>query len=355
MTNETTLAELGERAVIEDLLRPRYGGGSMSFGDDCATLRIPAEASHTLATTDPCPYPAAALLGFTDYYYWGWLLATINLSDLAAGGARPSGILSSLVLPGDFSVRNFLRILDGLDECSAKSGTGVVGGNLKEGSAVDLAATAIGYTTGPPLGRTGASAEDVIILLGSFGLFWAGFLGRYKALEMPSAHLASSVEAVLKPEPKTELGILLRERALVTSCLDNSDGLYSSMEILSRANSAGVRLDLSRWELCDEAVSAGAALGVEPHRLGLGWGDWQLVVTARPGQVSAVREAASNCGIASSVIGELVEGSGVVLDVGSTAGPLMRLDSQRFTADSWFTAGIDEYVHRLLTSPLVIN
>jgi hypothetical protein len=49
----------------------------------------------------------------------------------------------------------------------------------------------------------------------------------------------------------------------------------------------------------------------------------------------------------------LVEGSGVTLDTGDAAGPLLALDSQRFAADSWFTAGLDSYIERMLEAPLI--
>ena len=91
------LQDLGERRIVEEVLAPRYAAASPRFGDDCATVHL-RDNDHLLVTTDPCPPPMSAHLGFPDLYYAGWLLATINLSDLAAAGADPLGLLTSLQL-----------------------------------------------------------------------------------------------------------------------------------------------------------------------------------------------------------------------------------------------------------------
>ena len=65
------LDELGERRIIEEILRPRYHySGTPSFGDDCAFVALASELAHgtLVATTDPCPYPMSRSLGIKDYY-----------------------------------------------------------------------------------------------------------------------------------------------------------------------------------------------------------------------------------------------------------------------------------------------
>jgi thiamine-monophosphate kinase len=150
--DDQSLGDLGERRIIAELLAPRYGSSAPPYGDDCARLSPPAgESGRIMATTDPCPPPMALALGFTDEYYRGWLLATINLSDLAAAGAEPLGLLTSLQLPTDTRVAEFLRLLDGIDDCCTQAKTSVVGGNLKESKMIDVSATAIGWCSGNPL------------------------------------------------------------------------------------------------------------------------------------------------------------------------------------------------------------
>src|SRR5437868_5550458 len=123
-----TLGDLGERTIIREILAPRYSPAAESFGDDC--VAIAHAQGFVIITTDPCPPPMAMQVGFPDLLYRGWLLATINLSDLAAAGARPLGLLTSLQLPATTPTEDFERLLDGIDECCAEHGTAVLGGNL---------------------------------------------------------------------------------------------------------------------------------------------------------------------------------------------------------------------------------
>ena len=123
MSDEPQLCDLGERRIIDEILRPRYGTNMDTYGDDCISIPARSVDETIVATTDPCPVPMASILGFADYYYWGWLLSTINLSDLAAAGAEPLGILTSLILPSDFPVSKFMRLLDGIDACCLAGGT----------------------------------------------------------------------------------------------------------------------------------------------------------------------------------------------------------------------------------------
>ena len=148
--SDQVLRDLGERRLIDEILRPRYASSTDTFGDDCASLVVPS-GHRLIVTTDPCPQPMAELLGFADPFFRGWLLATINLSDLAAAGAVPLGLLTSLVLESEMPISSFLRLLDGIDECCRLNGTGVIGGNLKEGKQIDVQATAFGCVPDRPL------------------------------------------------------------------------------------------------------------------------------------------------------------------------------------------------------------
>lgn len=352
MASETTLADLGERTIIEEILKPRYAAGGQ-FGDDCAVMAFPPGAGYIVATTDPCPLPAATILGYDDFYYWGWLLGTINLSDLAAAGATPSGILSSLVLPREFTVDSFVRILDGLDDCARIVGTAVVGGNLKEAPRVDISASAFGYTDGPPLSRTGASVGDAVLVLGAMGEFWAAFLSVRGDLGLPEPLLDQCIPNVLRPQAKVALGGALRTAGLLTAAMDNSDGLYPSLATLCQANAVGIMLDMDSWLFDPPVTWVASKLGIDPHRLALGWGDWQLVVTAGASNVPEVFDVCAEIGVRATVIGSVVEGTSVRASRNGFTGGLMGLDSERFTADSWFTSGIDSYIQSMMRDSLL--
>jgi thiamine-monophosphate kinase len=347
-----TLRDLGERQIVRGLLASRYGGGATPFGDDCATLPDIPEGAIVVASTDPCPPPMAYALGFEDEYYRGWLVATINLSDLAAAGATPAGLLSSLILPAAMQVSSFERLLDGIDACCAQVGTASVGGNLKEGRDVDVAATAVGYVEeGRPLSRSGARAGDLVVCLGELGSFWAGSLMVRQGLGLEDGH--PLLNNVLTPLPKVAVGAALRGDGLLRCAIDNSDGLQPSLAQLAEASGVGISLQLDSWEFSPGVRDAAEALGTLPHRLALGWGDWQLVGSCATDRLSKVELVAAREEVEVHVVGEVVEGTGVSARFDGREGPLMRLESERFVTSSWFSVGLDGYIEQMLQTPLL--
>ncbi len=354
--NGATLGDLGERRVISEVLAPRYSRDDQQFGDDCALLPSPRTGAALLATTDPCPVPAAHILGLQDPYYAGWLLGTINLSDLAAAGAEPLGFLSSLVLPGETTVQDLTRLLDGLDECCRGAGTQVVGGNLKEGPRLELSGTAVGDCIGAPLSRVGAVDGDYVVVLGDLGLFWAGFLAMQRGLAAFSQYGEPLLRNVTTPIAKTRVGTAIQREGLVTSCCDNSDGLYPSLLAIAASSNVGFMLDVTALSGVLEGPTAVAReLGVEAARLSLGWGDWQLVVTVNPENLARLIAVSAIAGVHANVIGKVIPDPGFIgARRGSgPVGELLKLDSQRFAADSWFTVGLPAYIERMLSAPLI--
>lgn len=346
------LVDLGERRLIAEVLAPRYCEANQSFGDDSALAPLPGGPGQLLASTDPCPPPMSRALGFDDYFYDGWLLATINLSDLAAAGAEPIGLLTSLQLPAEMELDSFIRLLDGIDACCKAHGAKVLGGNLKESPSVDLNATAMGWCDSAPLSRKGARAGDCVLILGELGLFWAATLSVQRELRAvdPEDQLLRNI---LRPKAKTRCALRLRKEGLLSSCMDNSDGLQPSLMQLADANRLGIRIDKASLSPDEEVRSAAAELAVDPARLALGWGDWQLVATCRKEDVSRIGAMAAETGTDAHVIGKVVEGSGVELLDGADIGPLLSLDSERFSKSSWFAAGLSGYVEQMLTAPLI--
>jgi thiamine-monophosphate kinase len=349
------LDELGERRIINEILRPRYGSqDSDRFGDDCAFIaEVTTLANGVLvATTDPCPEPMASILGYTDFYYRGWLLATINLSDLAAAGARPLGFLTSLILRNDTTVSQLIRLLDGIDDCCRQNGTKVIGGNIKEGAKVDLTGTAIGLCeSGKNLSRHGCEEGDLIVMIGDLGLFWAGVLSVQRQILTESTEPVL-LHNVLTPTPKVSIGQELARRGLLTACLDNSDGLYASLSQLADINRLQMHVNIDSADFPPAVQQVCETLRIDPVRLALGWGDWQLIGCCNKNKLDELRELALSHDISTYIIGQVKQGEGVVLEHKRQVGKMAPIDSQRFTRDSWFTVGLGAYIDLLIEGPL---
>lgn len=333
-----SLADLGERQIYEQILKPRYRDVP-AFGDDCADL-----GGGLVVTTDSCPTPLLQRLGETDPYYEGWLLATINLSDLAAAGAEPLGLVVSYTLPSDTPVWMLERIIAGVDDCSDAHGTRVLGGDLRDGREPHLSATAIGRRKGRALGRKGANAGDELLLVGHPGYLWAAALVHR---DQPPGLIPAEVEAVFamarRPRAQITAGTLLAELGLATAAIDVSDGLYAAVRILAGTNGLGARM-APKIELDPVVQRVGELCGVSSFQLGQNWGDWCLLVAVAPGSAEPAERLLDEHGIGVRRVGTLTDDGALVVGCGTDVRPWVGVDQERFTPRSWHGDGIDAHI-----------
>lgn len=345
----TRLVELGERRIVAEILEPRYRSVP-SFGDDCAPL-----GSDRVITTDSCGTALVAGLGETDPVHTGWLLATINLSDLAAAGAQPEGLVVNYTFPPDTPVRTLSRIMDGVDACAAFHGTRVLGGDIGEGCEMRLSATAVGLCphTGPDaavsrLSRRGARAGDRLLLVGSPGYLWGAALLFHGFADVTDDERREVFGRACRPKAQLAAGGLLATHRLARSATDVSDGLYASIRSLCRANGVGalidtdVRLDGVLQRVCERAE-------VHPFQLAQTWGDWCLLVAVRPGDVEVTRNLLAHADTDAQDIGVLTPATGEVrLNDGSPEPPRWDgIDQERFSSTSWRGEGIPGALNRM--------
>lgn len=344
----TELGDLGERAILADVLAPRYRDVS-GFGDDCAVLGRPDGSGEIVATTDSCPTPLVAQLGDTDPYHAGWLLVTINLSDLAAAGATPLGLVVNYTLPAGTAVADFQRLLAGVDDCAAEHHTRVVGGDLRDGTPMQLSATAIGQCTpGRRMGRRGASVGDRLLLVGSPGYLWAEALAVGGRITLPATDAAVLAERARRPKAELLAGRLLAEGGFARAAMDVSDGLFASVRTLCEVNGVGARMtDDVRLDPVPAAVCRQA--GVRPFDLAATWGDWCLLVAVGPGDLPTAQAKLAAEGCQAQVVGQLVDaGSGITLDSGGRTVPWRGVAQERFSARSWHGGDLSGWLADLL-------
>jgi thiamine-monophosphate kinase len=342
------LRDLGERRLITELLAQRYGD-QPSFGDDCAVVPgLPTDQFDVVATSDVGPMPVLLRGSRHDLYDWGWLLATANLSDLAAAGATPLGILTSYVLPASTLVADFERLVSGVDDCCRAHDTRVFGGNLSDGDQVNLTATALGLCNkGERLSRSGAEPGDLLVVLGSPGLLWAAVLAQSDAVSVTAEDSALLTARALRPVAQIRVANVLARAHLVKAAIDVSDGLYAAVAELCTASNVGatvtaeVDLDSAVARICRDA-------GADPFDLFSLWGDWPLLVAVAPDSALAVVSASRASDVNAQVIGTVTEDRAVLLARGESACPWQGHAQERFSDESWSRGLVDVYIARLL-------
>ncbi|MGD9956473.1 MAG: thiamine-monophosphate kinase [Candidatus Nanopelagicales bacterium] len=348
MSAEGSLADLGERKIFSTLLAPTYSAEA-GFGDDCADI-----GGGLVVTTDTCPTPLLEQLGEQDPYTAGWLLATINLSDLAAAGATPEVLVVNYTLPPDTPVHDLQEIIRGVNECAAYHGARVVGGDTRDGRERHLTATAIGRTlprrvrrghpSGGKIGRRGARAGDVLLLVGDPGYLWAAALIHHGYAEVAPAVAERIFARARRPIAQVTAGRLLAEHGYTRAALDLSDGLYAGVRILAETNRLGAHME-PKIDLDPVLVEVSAAAHVTTFQLGQNWGDWCLLVAVSRKNAAAAERLLRDRGIGVRQVGRLTREEGKLL-VGPRGGeePWVGVEQERFSPTSWHGDGIEAHL-----------
>jgi len=196
-----------------------------------------------------------------------WKLVATNLSDLAAKGAEPLGVLLGYQLGGDDA-----RFIAGLGEVLAHYGVPLLGGDtISATGAQVLGLTALGRATHRPVpSRSGAQADDAVWLTGAVGAAMMGF----------EAHKTANGDSLAYRRPAALLAEGRVLAPIVRAMMDVSDGLLLDARRLAEAS--GVTIDIDRSAV---PIAAPEARRDEALR----WGDdYQLLFAAQPGVVPPV-------------------------------------------------------------------
>jgi len=254
----------GELALIAALRAIATHPAARGLDDDAAVLEFGCE---TLVLTHDMMVEGVHFLPQQDPADVAWKLVASNLSDLAAKGAAPVGVLLGYQLgAGDG------RFLVGLSDVLAHYGVPLLGGDTVGGGGPQtVGLTALGRATFTPVpSRAGACAGDALWLTGSVG-------GAMVGLEALRAGSGNST-AYRRPVARLAEGAALASQ--VTAMMDVSDGLLLDARRLAAASGLALAID-----------SAAVPLGCpEPRRdEALRWGDdYELLFTLPTGTVPAV-------------------------------------------------------------------
>jgi thiamine-monophosphate kinase len=252
----------------------------LGIGDDAALL---AGQDETLvwsidAQVDEVHFKRA-WVSLADIGYRATMAA---MSDLAAMGARPLGMLSALTLPPSFSDDELLALASGQRDAAIVLGTTVLGGNMARGETLSITTTVLGVAARPVL-RSGAEVSDEIWLAGHVGRAACGLALFMRDVDVERSEACGIARAAfLRPLALIDDG---RNAAAAgaTAMIDISDGLAADLGRLAADSRVAVVLDA---RTLDDAIVSDVAklLGMAPRdRILEGGEDYALVATLRPG------------------------------------------------------------------------
>lgn len=270
------LDEIGERGAIEILKRIFDRGHEVGIGDDCALVDWGDQ--YLLVTTDVISQRAHLPPSATPAQI-GWFLVAINLSDIAAMGGYPIGFVAALGLPRAVDVTWLRSLAQGMDECTKEHGIAVLGGDTKEADQIMLAGTAFGRIKKERvLLRRGGRPGDAVVITGDLGRSGWGARCLRAGTDVPHA-----TELMMRPSPRVEEGKLFAESGAVTSCMDISDGLGTTLAQMAAVGKVGFEIEWAKLPVYREVRVLPAA---DQHQLAMYWGgDYELVASVRPEKV----------------------------------------------------------------------
>ncbi len=279
---------MGEFDLIEHYFKKPVRHADLGIGDDCALLS--ASPGQQLAISTDMLVEGRHFLSTVNPARLGHKALSVNLSDLAACGARPKAFLLSLAMPR--VDRTWLEgFSEGLFRLAEAHECELVGGDTTQGP-LNISITVFGEVPhGQALLRSGAQSGDDLYVSGTLGdarLALEAFRG---TVQLPSPVLESSRLRMEMPTPRVALGMALR--GLASAAADISDGLLGDLSHILRASGVGACIDLPKAEQLLACLPHWPCPEHLLHTCVLAGGDdYELVFTAPAAVREQVQQAA---------------------------------------------------------------
>jgi len=309
---------MDEFGFIATLLAPLAAKekGALGLKDDAAVLSVPS--GQELVITQDAITQGVHFIGDEEPGLIARKLLRVNLSDLAAMGARPWGYFLSLMLPASADEAWLKAFAAGLRRDQKEFGMTLMGGDTTRiKGTLALSVSALGLVPkGRALKRSGARAGDGIFVSGTIGDAALGLQvargeGRGARKDRKSSRSltldlrSSLLQRYRLPEPRLALGQALRD--IATSCMDVSDGLMQDLGHMCAASRVGAEI---RWEdiPLSQAVRAAVKPLKKPHECVLAGGDdYELLFTAPLSLQRTLRTIAGKIETRISLIGQMTK------------------------------------------------
>ena len=224
---------MAEFSIIDTYFnRKAFSSVDLGVGDDSALLSPPPQQQLVI-----CADTLVAGRHFpldTDPHAIGWKSVAVNLSDIAAMGAKPHSILLALSLPQ--IDHDWLKgFSQGLYDCCDQFGVSLIGGDTTQSPHLTISVTALGWVdTGKGVLRSGAQVGDYICVSGQIGDAAFGLNHRDHPLKKRLDY----------PTPRCTLGQSLKD--LANSMIDVSDGLAQDLRHILKASNVGAQIELNQ-------------------------------------------------------------------------------------------------------------
>jgi len=301
--------------------------GAFELTDDTAVIR--SESGFDIVATVDTLVAGVHFLNSDPPTSIGKKLMRVNLSDLAAMGAKPHLYLLSLALSADTDEAWVADFVAGLAEDQEAFGIKLAGGDtVSTPGPTTLTLTALGQVAaGKALLRSGAEIGDAIYVTGTIGDGALGLAVLNGGCASLSKHMREHLVARYRlPEPRVSFGGDLI--GLAHAAIDVSDGLVADLGHLAEQSGRSASVDVARIPLSEAAETACAEDRDLLTAILTGGDDYELLFTGDAAKEAEILSRAKRCNLRLTRIGRIGEGEGVhILD---KEGTQVSLDEQGY-------------------------
>jgi thiamine-monophosphate kinase len=308
MTDDKTSAE--DRLIARHFAPIATHPGALGLSDDAAFIKPPAGCDLVLKTD--------AIIGGVHFFPddAAHTIASkalrVNLSDLAAKGAKPLGFLLSLALPAGLGDGWLADFANGLRGDAVLFSCPLFGGDTDRtpGPAMISIAMFGAVPEGTMVRRAGAKPGDLVFVSGTIGDAALGlFLRRGDAdWNLEPAQRQHLVSRYLLPQPRNALAEAVRAHA--SASMDVSDGLVGDLTKLCRVSQVAADIDVARVPQSDAAKVVIAADAAKLETALTGGDDYEILCTVPPAKAGSFRAAAQAANVPVTEIGVIAAGEG---------------------------------------------
>lgn len=300
---------LSEFEIIEKYFRHLTGADdrvAVGIGDDAAVIEIPT--GQQLAVSVDTLVSGVHFLADAAPYDVGFKSLAVNISDIAAMGGQPRWAMLALTIPESNSAW-LKQFAAGFAAVARQYGVSLIGGDLTHGP-LSITIQIMGLVAaGRAITRGGAQVGDDVYVSGSLG--GAGLALRHFSKKLPAAIQPSptSIDRLLRPEPRVALGLALID--LAHAAVDISDGLAADLGHILEMSGKGAVVDLECVPLCADLLQIKDQ--DKRYQLALSAGDdYELCFTAPRDKRDEVAALSARVNLPLTRIGEITDGNAIV-------------------------------------------
>jgi thiamine-monophosphate kinase len=282
----------------ELMLASNPGLVTLGIGDDCALLKM--DSSEELAITSDMLVSGRHFFPDANPEWLGWKALAVNLSDLAAMGARPIGFTLALALPEANSV--WLEAFSkGLFAIANQFACPLIGGDTTAGP-LNICITAFGsIPKDKAICRSGALDGDDIWVSGALGDARLALAALRHEIELESGDLEAIAIRMHQPTPRVQLGIALR--GIANSALDISDGLLGDLKHILKQSGKDAEIFLDR--IPKSTTLSKKLPTIQNQYAASGGDDYELCFTAASSTRDAITKISEDLNLSLTQIGSI--------------------------------------------------